>query len=176
MSPRRFDRRRFLASTAAAASAAVLGPYVHTSRAAGSLAVGFWDHWVPGANDTLTKLCNEWAAKEKVDIKIDYITSQGNKILLTIAQEAQAKGGHDILSLPIWYCPGQTANLEPVDDLVQPLIAKYGRAGAAVEYLGKQDGHGDGNQRGQHDRQRQSTSNATWKGHPSHSRTSTGRP
>ena len=62
---------------------------------------------MPGANDTLTKLCKEWAAKEKVDIKIDYITSQGNKILLTIAQEAQAKGGHDILSLPIWYCPGR---------------------------------------------------------------------
>ena len=141
MSPRRFDRRRFLATSAAAATAAVVGPYVHTSRAAGSLAVGFWDHWVPGANDTLTKLCKEWAAKEKVDIKIDYITSQGNKILLTIAQEAQAKGGHDILSLPIWYCPGQAANLEPVDDLVQPLIAKYGKPGVAVEYLGKQDGH-----------------------------------
>ena len=51
MSPRRFDRRRFLATSAAAATAAVVGPYVHTSRAAGSLAVGFWDHWVPGAND-----------------------------------------------------------------------------------------------------------------------------
>ncbi len=141
MSPRRFDRRRFLTTSAAAATAAVVGPYVRTSRAAGSLAVGFWDHWVPGANKTLTKLCNEWAAKEKVDIKIDYITSQGSKLLLTIAQEAQAKAGHDILSLPIWYCPGQVANLEPVDDLVQPLITKYGEPGAAVEYLGKQDGH-----------------------------------
>ena len=27
----------------------------------------FWDHWVPGANDTLTKLCKDWAKKEKVD-------------------------------------------------------------------------------------------------------------
>jgi ABC-type glycerol-3-phosphate transport system substrate-binding protein len=140
MSPHRFDRRRFLASSAAAATAAVVGPYVHTSRAAGSLAVGFWDHWVPGANDALTNLCKEWAAKEKVDLKIDYITSQGNKLLLTIAQEAQAKSGHDILSLPTWYCPGQAANLEPVDDLVAPLIAKYGKAGGAVEYLGRQDG------------------------------------
>jgi ABC-type glycerol-3-phosphate transport system substrate-binding protein len=66
---------------------------VRTSHAAGSLAVGFWDHWVPGANDTLTKLCNEWAAKEKVDLKIDYITSQGNKLLLTVTSEAQAKSG-----------------------------------------------------------------------------------
>ena len=120
-----FDRRRFLA----AAAAALVAPYVRTSHAAGSLAVGFWDHWVPGANDTLTKLCNEWAAKEKVDLKIDYITSQGNKILLTIASEAQAKSGHDILSLPIWYAADRPQNLEPVDDLVQPLIAQYGTPG-----------------------------------------------
>jgi ABC-type glycerol-3-phosphate transport system substrate-binding protein len=132
-----FDRRRFLSASAAALAA----PYVRTSHAAGSLAVGFWDHWVPGANDTLTKLCNEWAAKEKVDLKIDYITSQGNKLLLTITAEAQTKSGHDILSLPIWYGPGQAASLEPVDDLVQPLIAKYGAPSTACEYLGKQDGH-----------------------------------
>ena len=85
--------------------------------------------------------CNEWAAKEKVDLKIDYITSQGNKLLLTIASEAQAKSGHDILSLPIWLGPGQMASLEPVDDVVQPLIAQYGALPAAVEYLGKQEGH-----------------------------------
>src|SRR5215468_1435867 len=127
MASRKFTRRRFIHSTAAAATAALAAPYIRTSHAAGSLAVGFWDHWVPGANDTLTKLCNEWAAKEKVDIKIDYITSQGSKILVTIAQEAQAKSGHDILSLPTWYCAGQAANLEPADDLVQPLIAKYGK-------------------------------------------------
>ena len=55
MSTRTFDRRRFLAASGAAA----LAPYVRTSHAAGSLAVGFWDHWVPGANDALAKLCNE---------------------------------------------------------------------------------------------------------------------
>jgi ABC-type glycerol-3-phosphate transport system substrate-binding protein len=132
-----FDRRRFLAASAAVAISA---PWVRTSRAAGKLAVGFWDHWVPNANDALTKLCNAWAAKEKVDLKIDYITAQGNKLLLTIASEAQTRAGHDILSLPIWYAAGQAANLEPVDDLVQPLIAQYGAAAPAVEYLGRQDG------------------------------------
>ena len=141
MSPRRFDRRRFLTTSAAAATGAVLGPYVRTSRAAGTLAVGFWDHWVPGANDALTKLCNQWAAKEKVDLKVDYITSQGSKILLTIASEAQAKAGHDILAFPTWYAAGQAANLEPVDDVVLPLIAQHGKPATAVEYLGKQDGH-----------------------------------
>ena len=141
MSPRRFDRRRFLTTSAAAATGAVLGPYVRTSHAAGTLAVGFWDHWVPGANDALTKLCNQWAAQEKVDLKIDYITSQGSKILLTIASEAQAKAGHDILAFPTWYAAGQAANLEPVDDVVLPLIAQHGKPATAVEYLGKQDGH-----------------------------------
>ena len=137
MSSRGFNRRRFLTTAVAAAVA----PHVCTSHAAGSLAVGFWDHWVPGANQVLAKLCNEWAAKERVDLKIDFITSQGNKLLITIASEAQVKSGHDILSLPTWYCAGQAANLEPVDDLVQPLIAQHGAAATAVEYLGKQDGH-----------------------------------
>ena len=132
-----FDRRRFLA----AAAAASVAPYVRTSHAAGSLTVGFWDHWVPGANAGLTKLCSEWAAKEKVDLKIDFITSQGQKLLLTITSEAQAKAGHDVLSLPSWYAAAQAKNLEPVDDIVQTLIAQYGATGAGVEYLGKQDGH-----------------------------------
>jgi ABC-type glycerol-3-phosphate transport system substrate-binding protein len=132
-----FDRRRFLA----AAAAASVGPYVRTSHAAGSLTVGFWDHWVPGANEGLTKLCNEWAAKEKVDLKIDFITSQGQKLLLTITSEAQAKSGHDVLSLPTWYAAAQAKMLEPVDDIVQALIVQYGSPAAGVEYLGKQDGH-----------------------------------
>ncbi len=130
-------RRRFLATSAAVAVA----PFVRTSRAAGSLNVGFWDHWVPGANDTLTKLCNEWAAREKVDLKIDYITSQGSKLQLTIASESQARSGHDILAMGIWLAAGQAPHLEPVDDLVQALSRQYGEPAKVVEYLGKQDGH-----------------------------------
>src|SRR5678815_5433618 len=136
MGSRGYTRRRFLA-TAAAASVA---PYVHTSRAAGSLSVGFWDHWVPGANEVLTRLCNEWAAKEKVDLKIDYITSLGNKLLLTITSEAQAKSGHDILSFGNWLAAGQAANLDPVDDVVQPLVTRHGKPLGVVEYLGQHDG------------------------------------
>jgi hypothetical protein len=52
---------------------------------------------MPGANAPLTKLCHEWADKNKVDIAIDYITSQGDKLNLTVAEEAQAGSGHDIL-------------------------------------------------------------------------------
>jgi len=132
-----FGRRRFLSASAAALAA----PYVSTSGAAGSLTVGFWDHPVPRANHVLSALCNEWAAKEKIDLKIDYITGAGNKLLLTIAAEAQAKAGHDVLALPTWYATGQEKNLEPVDDIVEPLIAKYGNVVSVVEYLGKQNGH-----------------------------------
>jgi ABC-type glycerol-3-phosphate transport system substrate-binding protein len=61
--------------------------------------------------------------------------------LLTVTSEAQAKSGHDILSLPIWYGPAQVASLEPVDDVVQQLVKQYGALPQAVEYLGKQEGH-----------------------------------
>ena len=57
MSRHKFSRRRFLASTAAASAAVIGAPYIRTSHAAGKLAVGFWDHWVPGANDVQTAIC-----------------------------------------------------------------------------------------------------------------------
>ena len=77
-------RRRFLQTTAATAAALAM-PYVRGAHAAGKLSIGFWDHWVPGANNASKQLCEEWAAKEKVEVSIDYITSQGNKNLLTIS-------------------------------------------------------------------------------------------
>src|ERR1044072_1295713 len=82
-------RRAFIKGTAAA-TAALAFPYIRTSHAAGSLSVGFWDHWVPGANDVLTKICQNWAKQEKIDLKIASITSQGNKIVLTATAEAHA--------------------------------------------------------------------------------------
>src|SRR4249920_408329 len=95
----RMTRRRFLATTAAATAVAM--PYVRGAHAAGKLSMGFWDHWVPGANNTTAALVNEWAEKEKVEVSIDYITSVGNKNLLTIAAEAQARSGHDIFAFQI---------------------------------------------------------------------------
>src|SRR5712664_2667840 len=83
---------------------------------AGKLSIGFWDHWVPGANKTLTDLVNEWAEKAKVEVRIDYITSQGNKLLVTVAAEAQAKTGHDILAMATWLPHANAELLEPVND------------------------------------------------------------
>jgi ABC-type glycerol-3-phosphate transport system substrate-binding protein len=131
-------RRRLLQT---AGGAAIAAPYVRGAFAAGKLSVGFWDHWVPGANNTLTKLCQEWAAKEKVDIAIDYITSQGDKLNLTQAAEAQARSGHDILTFLAWAAASQAENLEPVDDIMGPLIAQNGKISQGIEYVAKQQGH-----------------------------------
>jgi ABC-type glycerol-3-phosphate transport system substrate-binding protein len=135
----KLTRRRFLGTTAAA-TALVAMPYVRGSHAAGKLAVGFWDHWVPGANNATTALVEEWAAKEKVEVQIDYITSQGNKNLLTIAAEAQAKSGHDILAFPTWQPADHALNLEPVDDIMAQLIKENGAVNATVEYLARSEG------------------------------------
>jgi len=133
--------RRAVLRTAALATTILARPFVRGAHAAGKLNVGFWDHWVPGANGPLEALCREWAEKEKVELKVDFITSNGDKDLLTVAAEAQSKSGHDILSFTAWYAPGQADNLEPVDDVMAALIEQHGAVSAGAEYLGKQDGH-----------------------------------
>jgi ABC-type glycerol-3-phosphate transport system substrate-binding protein len=141
MRPIGLSRRDFLARTALAGTATVAAPFVRGAHAAGRLSCGFWDHWVPGANDTLTKLCREWGERERVDVTIDYITSQGEKNRLTIMSESQARTGHDVLAMATWYPSDQANNLVPVDDIVTALIAEHGKPSPAVEYLGKVKGH-----------------------------------
>src|SRR5262245_58291012 len=125
MGSKRFTRRRFLATTAASAPILAM-PYVRGAYAAGKLSIGFWDHWVPGANNATKALVDEWAEKEKVEVTVDFITSQGNKLLLTGAAEAQARSGHDILAHATWRPSDFAKLLEPVDDVVEPLIKLNG--------------------------------------------------
>jgi ABC-type glycerol-3-phosphate transport system substrate-binding protein len=140
MARQRVSRRRFMATTAAASATMLAAPFVRTAHAAGKLSIGFWDHWVPGANSATKSLCDEWGEKEKVEVEIDYITSQGNKNTLTIAAEAQAKAGHDILAHPSWQPQGYAESLEPVDDVMGELIKTHGKVNATVEYLGRANG------------------------------------
>ena len=111
MSRKKLSRRQFVAATALSSAALITAPYVRGAHAAGKLTIGFWDHWVPGANKASTDLVNEWAEKEKVEVTIDYIPSQGNKNLLTIAAEAQAKSGHDIFAMPTWWAHANAEQL-----------------------------------------------------------------
>ena len=130
--------RRTVLKTAALASAAVVtAPYVHGAYAAGSLSLGVWDHWVPGANKALEKLCKEFGDKNKVDVHIDFITSQGEKDKLTAAAEAQASTGHDIMSHRDWNVRIHQDKLEPLDDVVNGLVKSYGPISPVAEYLAK---------------------------------------
>src|SRR5277367_5797332 len=123
--------------------AATVLPLVHirTAGAAGKLAIGFWDHWIPNANNTMTKQVNDWADKNKVEVTIDYITSNGFKIQVTQAAEAQAGTGHDMLPFYNWEVQTYADKLEPVDDVVQHMISEYGKYSPIHEYLAKTTGH-----------------------------------
>ena len=140
MASRKVSRRRFVAGTAALSTAMVAAPFVRGAYAAGKLSLGLWDHWVPGANKASEALIKEWAEKEKVDVTIDYITSQGNKLLLTSAAESQAKSGHDVLALSQWLPSRYADQLVPMNDVVEELIKQNGAVNATVEYLGKVGG------------------------------------
>jgi len=140
MRERCLTRRRFLATTAAS-TALLAMPHVRGAHAAGKLSIGFWDHWVPEANNATKELVGQWAEKEKVDVSIDYITSQGNKNLLTIAAEAQARSGHDILQFPTWQPADHANRLVPLDDVMAELIKQNGKVDPTVEYLAKSGGH-----------------------------------
>jgi ABC-type glycerol-3-phosphate transport system substrate-binding protein len=132
--------RRTVLNTAALATTALVMPFVHGAYAAGKLSCGFWDHWVPGANEPLAKLCREWADREKVELTIDFITSQGDKFVLTATAEAQARSGHDVLQMSDWYVAAQADNLEPVNELVSSLIKEHGKVLLGSEYIGRQKG------------------------------------
>jgi ABC-type glycerol-3-phosphate transport system substrate-binding protein len=137
---RKLSRRRFVTSTVISSATLIATPYVRGAYAAGKLSIGFWDHWVPGANKISTNLVNEWAEKEKVEVQIDYITGQGNKILLTIAAEAQAKTGHDIMVMAAWNPHANAEQLEPVNDIMEPIIKRNGGVNSTVQYLGQANG------------------------------------
>jgi ABC-type glycerol-3-phosphate transport system substrate-binding protein len=129
------SRRKVLAGSLAGSAVALAAPFVRTAHAAGSLSVGMWDHWVPGASPAMEKLIKEWAEKEKVDVKVDFITSQGNKLLLTVVAEAQAKSGHDIIYLPSWQTARNAEVLEPLDDVMNDLIKANGDVSNVAKYL-----------------------------------------
>ena len=100
---------------------------VHPQRfSAGTLDVGLWDHWVPGGNEPWKKLAEEWGDKNHVDVNLDFITSQGDKLNITIAAEAQAGSGHDIMRFGDTQPGAYAEELEPVDEIATGLIKQFG--------------------------------------------------
>lgn len=121
------------------AAAATALPLVHirTAGAAGTVKIGFWDHWVPGGNNIMQKQVDAWAEKNKVNVEVDFITGNGNKLSLTGAAEAQAKTGHDVMTFYNWDVHNYADALEPVDDVMNRLIAANGEVNQACTYLAK---------------------------------------
>jgi len=125
----------------AAAAGALPLVHIRSAHAAGKLLVGFWDHWVPAGNGAMRKLVDQWAEQNKVEVTIDFITSVGNKNLLTLAAESQSRTGHDIQAFPTWEVQNHGEMLEPMDDVVGRLAEKYGKIDPICEYLAKVGGH-----------------------------------
>ncbi|MCW8088350.1 ABC transporter substrate-binding protein [Sabulicella glaciei] len=109
-------------------------------QATTTLRCAFWDHWVPTGNGALRQLCGQWGERNRVNVQLDFINTTGNQLQLTAAAQAQSRSGHDIISLSPWDVGTYADQLEPVDDVMNRLIAKYGPANQVAEYLAKHRG------------------------------------
>ncbi|MGE0224373.1 MAG: ABC transporter substrate-binding protein [Acetobacteraceae bacterium] len=135
----RFSRRNALKLGAGAAAL----PWVHIrgAAAAGKLTVGVVDHWVPKSNEMLKSQIEAWAAKNKVEVTVDRITTVGAKLQLTGTAEAQAGTGHDMMTFLAWDAQAHASKLLPLDDVMARLVKQYGPQNEICEYLGKAEGH-----------------------------------
>jgi ABC-type glycerol-3-phosphate transport system substrate-binding protein len=138
---KQISRRRSL-ELAAAASALPL-VHIRSTGAAGKVTMLFWDYWAmrEEATKKMQQQVMTWAAKNAVEARIDFVTLEGDKLPLTVAEEAQTGAGHDIVALCQWDTQSYTEKLEPVDDVVKTITAKFGPYIDACEYLGKSEDH-----------------------------------
>ena len=102
--------------------------------------MGVWDHWIPGTNGALEVLLQKWGEANGVEIEVDFIPSAGNKILLTAQAESRAGIGHDIYILGSWMPTMFAHRLEPLDDVIEDILALEGPMVPLAEYLAKVDG------------------------------------
>jgi ABC-type glycerol-3-phosphate transport system substrate-binding protein len=136
---RKVSRRGALKLGAAATALPLV--HIRTGHAAGKVSIGFWDHWVPAGNDVMKQQCEAFGKAHQVEVQADFITSMGSKNILTIAAEAQAKTGHDVQQFPQWEVQNHADQIEPIDDVMGRLTAKYGQTNKVCEYLAKIKGH-----------------------------------
>ncbi len=137
--PRRITRRNALTIGAGAVSLPLV--HIRTAGAAGKLAVGVVDHWVPKSNEMLKSQIEAWGEANKVEVSVDRITTVGAKLQLTGTAEAQAGTGHDMMTFLAWDAQAHAAKLTPMDDVMKRLEAKYGPQNEVCSYLGRADDH-----------------------------------
>jgi len=139
MQKQKVSRRSAIKLGAAAATLPLV--HIRTAGAAGKVAIGFWDHWVPGGNDIMKKQCDAWGAKNKVEVNADFITGNGGKLQTTGVAESTAKTGHDVYTFYNWDVYNIWNSLAPMDDVMKRLEAKNGAANETAKYLAFQKGH-----------------------------------
>ena len=131
-------RRRALLTGAAAAALPLV--HVRTAGAAGTLSVGFPDHWHPAGNDAIRALVEQWADQSKTSVRVDFITPVGDQNLLALATEAEERSGHDVQTFPTWEVQRHAHLLEALDDVVGRLEGGYGKLAPASSYLAAVEG------------------------------------
>lgn len=133
----RWTMTRRAALKSAAAGAVLPMVNIRGAAAATTLKVGFWDHWVPGANAVMKQQVEDWGKKNNVQVELDFITSNGNKLQLTGAAEAQAGIGHDIMTFVTWDVHNHSDKLLNVDDIIKKLESENGPFNEVTNYLAK---------------------------------------
>ncbi len=140
MSNKDLSRRTALGAGAGVIAAGTLTSPAVFGQPTTTLRCAFWDHWVPTGNGALRQLAQQFGERNRVNVNLDFITTVGNQLQLTAAAQAQSRSGHDILSLSPWDIGAYADQLEPVDDVMGRLIAKYGPPNPAAEFLAKHRG------------------------------------
>ena len=130
MSASHLTRRSVVRAAGLGATAAMLAPAISSSRSAGKLTVAFWHHPVGGTNEVLSALCRQWADEARVEIHIDFVANTR-----VADREAQQRSGHDIVVHPTWQLALHRRLLEPVDDVMRPLLELHGAASPVADYL-----------------------------------------
>ena len=128
-------RRKFLQGSTAVGLTTFVSPYIKTSHSAGKLKMGMWDHFIPGTNEALEAMLQRWGDANGVEMEVDFISGAGNKILLTAHAESRARTGHDIYLQFNWMPTMFAHRLEPLDDVVEDILASEGPMAPLAEYL-----------------------------------------
>ena len=133
--------RRTVLKTAALASAAVItAPYVRGAYAAGKLTFGCWDHWVPGANKALDQTLQRMGREEqsRCPHRLHHLAGREGQADRRRRSASRHRPRHHVASrLEHPHPPGA---LEPLDDVINALIKKYGPISPVAEYLAKSKG------------------------------------
>ncbi len=144
MGPKPIARRTLLRGAAVLGGGLLSAPFVRGAHAAGPLTVAFWDHWVPGANDALHQMVEDWAVENRIDVRIDFVTSVGAKNVLTARAEARARVGHDLMVHPSWQVSVHQRQLESLDDLAAEIERAHGKFDETASFLARLDGNWKG--------------------------------